>query len=177
MYSRRYISLSILVCLLVLAAAASGQAPAVHKIEPPNWWVNFTPEVTLLLTGENLSAAEVRSQTQNLNVVGSKASANGHYLFTHLELNSSLSPVTARLQVRNASGSTEVQLPLQARTSAQGRYEGFSRDDVIYLIMPDRFADGDPSNDPCGRGDGSARIAITHPSRQPARQMKTAPNL
>jgi glycosidase len=46
-----------------------------------------------------------------------------------------------------SAGSTTVQLPLLARDDPRGRFEGFSRDDVIYLIMPDRFADGDPSND------------------------------
>ena len=38
-------------------------------------------------------------------------------------------------------------MPLLARADSHGRFEGISRDDVIYLIMPDRFADGDPSND------------------------------
>jgi neopullulanase len=48
--------------------------------------------------------------------------------------------------LNTGSGSTSVQLPLLARRETAGRFEGFSRDDVIYLIMPDRFADGDPSN-------------------------------
>jgi len=144
----RYISpSSLLVCLLMLATVADAQAPAVRKVEPPNWWVNFTPEVTLLLTGENLSGAQVESQTLNLGVRGAYASANGHYLFIRLKMNSSLAPGTVRLRLRTGSGSTDVQLPLKARAEAAGRYEGLSRDDVVYLIMPDRFADGDPSND------------------------------
>jgi len=144
----RYISpSSLLVCLLMLATVADAQAPAVRKVEPPNWWVNFTPEVTLLLTGENLSGAQVESQTPNLGVRGAYASANGHYLFIRLKMNSSLAPGTVRLRLRTGSGSTDVQLPLKARAEAAGRYEGLSRDDVVYLIMPDRFADGDPSND------------------------------
>jgi len=148
MKNRRYISLSLLlVCLLALPALGWAQAPVVQKIEPPNWWVNFTPDLTLLLTGENLSGAQVRSQTLNLDVLGAQASANGHYLFIHLKMNSSLTPGTARLALRTASGAAEVQFALEARADSEGRCACFSRDDVIYLIMPDRFADGDSSND------------------------------
>ncbi len=122
------------------------QAPAVHKVDPPNWWVNYTPELTLLLTGENLSAAHVVSASKSVSVLGSDASQDGHYLFVHLKISASR-PATAQLRVNTASGSTSVQLPLLARADPPARFQGFSRDDVLYLIMPDRFADGDPSND------------------------------
>ena len=153
--------LLIVVCLLTLPAwaqsnATAGQPPLVRRIEPPNWWVNYTPELTLLLTGENLTGARVESATHGATVEGSEASANGHYLFVHLRLSSKLRPGNAGLQLKTAGGSTTVPLPLLARASSHGRFEGFSRDDVIYLIMPDRFADGDPSND---QPAGSNRVA------------------
>ncbi len=143
---------AIAVFFLALSALVEAQAPAVHKVDPPNWWVNYTPELTLLLTGENLSAAHVVSASKSVSVLGSDASQNGHYLFVHLKISASR-PATAQLQVNTASGSTSVQLPLLAR-AAPARFPGFSRDDVIYLIMPDRFADGDPSNDRPAGSDG-----------------------
>jgi glycosidase len=163
MKNKRALALSLfLTCLLTRPAwpqsdAGAGQdaevrkpevrKPLVHKIEPPNWWVNYTPALTLLLTGENLSGARVESATKGLTALGAEASANGHYLFVHLQLSSDLPAGTVPLQLITAAGSTTVPLPLQARADSRGRFEGFSRDDVIYLIMPDRFADGDPSND------------------------------
>jgi neopullulanase len=140
----------ILACLLALPAwpqPDAGRAPAVHKIDPPNWWTNFTPELTLLLTGENLNGARVESSTKGLTALGADASANGHYLFVHLQLNSRLRPGTVPLRLTTSAGSTTVSLPLLARDDSGGHFEGFSRNDVIYLIMPDRFADGDVSND------------------------------
>jgi glycosidase len=137
---------AIVVFLLALSALAGAQAPAVHKVDPPNWWVSFTPDLTLLLTGENLSDAHIISASKSVVVLGSDASANGHYLFVRLKISTSR-PVTAQLKLHTASGSTSVELPLLARADPRGRFQGFSRDDVIYLIMPDRFADGDPSND------------------------------
>jgi neopullulanase len=140
------------VFVLALSALLEAQSPAihkpaVHKIEPPNWWVNYTPELTLLLTGQNLGGAVVESPTSGIRVQSGEASANGHYLFVHLQLSSDLSAGTVPLRLSTSAGSTTVQLPLLARATSGGRFEGFSRDDVIYLIMPDRFADGDPSND------------------------------
>lgn len=66
MQNKRTIALSLIVfcvilsCLLTLPAGAqsdarSRQIPAVRKIDPPNWWVNYTPELTLLLTGDRKS--------------------------------------------------------------------------------------------------------------------------
>jgi glycosidase len=134
--------------MAVLNVGAWAQpAPLVKKIDPPNWWVNYTPELTLLLTGENLSGARVESPAKNVAVLGAEASANGHYLFVHLQLSSDLPSGTVPLRLITSAGSATVPLPLLARADSRGRFEGFSRDDVIYLIMPDRFADGDLSND------------------------------
>lgn len=148
MKRRSTVSLSVLVVsLFALSALAAAQAPIVRKIEPPNWWVNYTPELTLLLTGENLTRAQIESQGQSATVVDSQASANGHYLFVHLRFDSSLQAGTIRLKLVCPGGSTSVDLPVLNRENAPGDFQGFSRDDVIYLIMPDRFADGEPSND------------------------------
>ncbi len=134
------------VFLLALSTLMEAQGPSVRKIEPPNWWIHYTPELTVLLTGENLSGARVVSASKVVRVIGTSVSSNGHYLFVHLKL-SAYRPATAQLKVDTASGSTSVHLPLLARADPRDHFEGFSRDDVIYLIMPDRFSDGDPSND------------------------------
>ena len=137
----------VLVCLFALPAISSAQAPVVRKVEPPNWWVDYTPELTLLLTGENLSGARVESSSKGVNALGVKASPNGHYLFVRLAIGSDVQPGTVSLSLITSAGSTAVSLPLLARGDSRGRFEGVSPDDVIYLIMPDRFADGDMAND------------------------------
>ena len=131
------------------ANPAASQYPVVRKVEPPNWWLNYTPEVTLLLTGENFGGARVESATTGATVLSSHASENGHYLFIQMRLRSDRLKTAGKvkLYLSGAQGSTDVELPLLTRQDPRGHYEGFSRDDVIYLIMPDRFADGDPAND------------------------------
>jgi len=136
---------AMIVLLLALSGLGAGQAPVVRKIEPPNWWVDFMPDLSLLLTGENLSGAHAATASKGVRILGSDASANGHYLFVRLQVLSP-TPSTILLEVNTPSGSTSVRLPLLFRADSRSRFEGFSQDDVIYLIMPDRFADGDPSN-------------------------------
>ena len=139
--------LLILPYVLALSGAVSAQAPVIRKIEPPNWWTRFTPELRLLLTGENLAGAHLESATSGVTVLNSQSSPNGHYLFAHLQLTPDLPPGVVGLRVVTGAGSAPIQLPLSARGETRGHFEGISRDDVIYLIMPDRFADGDPAND------------------------------
>ena len=133
--------------LLLLSSLAAAEPPVVRKLDPPNWWINYTPQLTILLTGENLGAAQVKTATRGVLVAGAKSSANGHYLFVHLQLSPKAHAGNVELRIKTAGGETAVQLPLQDRTNSTGHFQGFSRDDVIYLIMPDRFADGDPAND------------------------------
>jgi neopullulanase len=89
----------------------------------------------------------VESATNGASVLDSQASSNGHYFFVHLRLSPDLPAGELALRLSTGAGSTPVHLPLAARAGTSRHYEGFSRDDVIYLIMPDRFADGDPGND------------------------------
>src|ERR1700690_3319077 len=145
---RRRSTLVLCVFLLRLHLSLAGaQAPAVHKIEPPNWWINYTPKLTLLLTGENLNDAHVQSATPGASVLGAESSANGHYFFVHLQLTGDVKAGNVDLRIHTATGSTLVEVPLRDRADSRGHFENFSRNDVIYLIMPDRFADGDPTND------------------------------
>jgi glycosidase len=144
--------LLIVVCVLALPAwpqseTSVAEGPVVRKLDPPNWWTHFTPELSVLVTGENLGGARVESATKGLAVLGADASANGHYLFVRLKLAPTLHAGDVDLRVRGTSGATTIHFPVLARRAAPTDFQGFSPDDVIYLIMPDRFADGDPSND------------------------------
>jgi len=54
---------------------------------------------------------------------------------------------TAVCRITAPKGTTSFELPLAARAPTLGKFQGLSQDDVMYLIMPDRFANGDPTND------------------------------
>ena len=140
---------SLCLALLVVAAAPSQGAdnPKIDKIDPPNWWASFAPQVMLLVHGEHLGATRVETTYPGVTVIRTQSSANAHYLFLWLAIASSASPGEVTFQITTPSGSGSFRWALLARAPQMGRFQGISRDDVIYLIMPDRFADGDTSND------------------------------
>jgi neopullulanase len=126
---------------------ANPDAPSITKVEPPNWWVNLTPDVMLLLTGKNLQVTHAKCNLPDVIVSRTQSMADGHYLFVWLRLSPNLKSGTAICRVTTPKGQAAFELPLAARKQILARNQGLSLDDVLYLIMPDRFANGDPTND------------------------------
>jgi glycosidase len=142
--------------LLACPQQATKEAgPAVTKVEPPNWWVRLTPEVLLLLSGHDLEATHVECNLGTLRVLRTQSTAGGNYLFVWLKIGSDTKSGTAVCRVTAPKGTTSFELPLAARTERLGKFQGLSLDDVMYLIMPDRFANGDPTNDEPAEAPGS----------------------
>jgi glycosidase len=122
-------------------------APVVNKVEPPNWWVGLTPDVMLLLSGKHLEVTHARCNIPEVIVSRTQSAANGDYLFVWLKFGTALKSGTAVCRILTPKGETTFELPIAARKQILGRNQGLSLDDVLYLIMPDRFANGDPTND------------------------------
>jgi len=155
-----------IVCVFLLAGGGfaldtgaqekpNDSAPAVTKVEPPNWWVGLTPEIMLLLSGRDLEANHVSCNLPTLTVSRTQSAAGGNYLFVWLRIGANTKSGTAVCRITAPKGTTSFELPLAARTPTLGKFQGLSQDDVMYLIMPDRFANGDPTNDEPADAPGS----------------------
>ncbi len=133
--------------ILLCFAPALGQTPSVTKVDPPSWWAGHTINpVRLLVRGTNLSGANVRSSNPGLRVSEVSVNEKGSYLFANVEISPSLPPGTYPLLVESASGSTRIPFSLEAPLDPRTNFQGITTDDVIYLIMTDRFVDGDSTN-------------------------------
>ncbi len=124
--------------------AATANAPCVDKVDPPNWWIGL-PSPMLLLHGSGLKGARFSISGKAVTITQSEIMANGHYVFLWLATRGA-DPQPVRIHVISSAGSTEAPFRLERRLPAA--HAGFSAADVMYLIMTDRFADGDLSNDP-----------------------------
>jgi glycosidase len=143
--------------LLILLGCcyAAVAAPEVRKVEPPNWWIGHSLNpVRLLIYGKDLRGAAVKSSSSAVQAGPARASASGTYLFVDLDIRADTKAGWCSLEITTPEGTATAPFQLLAPPSRTGRFLGFSSDDVIYLIMPDRFANGDPSNDdpPVSRG-------------------------
>jgi len=142
-HARRLLVFAIAVALCLNCSAA---APQVTKVEPPNWWTGFVSPVMVLLYGENLNDASISIAYPGVHIEKTQLQPDGKHAFLWLGISHTAKPGSVSIAIKNASGNTSAPLQLLARAPQQGRFQGVTRDDVIYLIMPDRFADGDPSN-------------------------------
>jgi neopullulanase len=134
--------------LLLLGSMGSAQSPEILKVDPPSWWTQSTMNpVRVLIRGKNLQGARLESIGTGLRVVGQpKINAAGTYIFADIAIGPNALAGSRRLRVTTSRGSTEAKFDVLRALNRAGRFQGFSLGDVMYLIMVDRFSDGDRSN-------------------------------
>lgn len=157
------------VCTLVLAvlpsvAAAStpphahADKPRIDKIDPPGWWAQF-PSPMLLVHGEGFRHAKFSISGSGVTLERMQTSENGHWAFLWLDTKSAR-PQTLTITAADNFGEAHCSYLLAARSRDPHAHAGFSARDVMYLIMPDRFARG--SSAPYPPGDDRAAIRGWH---------------
>ena len=133
--------------LLLLNCCLFAQAPLVEKIDPPSWWTQSTINpVRVLVRGRNLTGAKIESGNPGITATNFESSANGHYLFGDLRIAENVQVGKYDLRIVSPVGSATTQFEIFAPQPRLGNYNGFRTDDVIYYVVTDRFADGDPAN-------------------------------
>jgi glycosidase len=123
-------------------------APDVERVEPPNWWVGMRePVVQLMVHGEGIADATPVLDDPRARIVASTRLSSPNYLFVDLAIATDATPGTLQLGFRRGGEETRVPWTLEARRPGSALREGFGPRDAILNLMPDRFANGDPSND------------------------------
>jgi glycosidase len=126
----------------------AAQELKINKVEPPCWWTAMGQNsLQLMLYGENMHDLKVTCRQPNLKILKIYCTQNGYYSFIDVQLGRNLKAGEYNLLCANSGGQISIKYSILKRTSPTGRYQGFNQQDVIYLITPDRFANGDTSND------------------------------
>ena len=142
---------TLMVCCFLAALAAPGSAqsgvPSISKVEPSSWWASHTINpVRLLVRGKNLAGARVTATRPGTKTSYGLVNRAGTYLFVNVTISPNARPGSYPLKVVTPSGSSLIPFTIERPLSATTNFQGITSDDVIYLIMTDRFADGDQSN-------------------------------
>ncbi|MFW5877889.1 MAG: alpha-amylase family glycosyl hydrolase, partial [bacterium] len=121
----------------------------IQHVEPPFWWAGMkNQQLQLLIHGENIADYEVGADYPGLKLKTISKLQNPNYLFLDLELDNNIQPGRFPI-IFSKDGETEFEYEynILQREKDASSVKGFDNSDVIYLLMPDRFANGDPSND------------------------------
>ncbi len=124
---------------------------SINKIEPPNWWSGMKwNTVQMMVYGENLDDVTVTTSYQRINVIKTHSVENKNYLFVDIEIPNDLPDGDYGLIFRKGNEIVRYNYPILNRKLAPEDHNGFSNEDVIYLIFTDRFCDGNPHNNTIG---------------------------
>ncbi|GAL75305.1 alpha-amylase (neopullulanase) SusA [Nonlabens ulvanivorans] len=136
----------ILSVLFIIAFAKASLAQDIQRIEPPFWWAGMEKsEIQIMMYGEDLYNYEAIST--DLNLIEIDKTENENYLFITVDTKG-FEAGTYVFNLESVDGVVEVmEYELLPREKESAQRKGFDSSDAIYLIMPDRFANGDSSND------------------------------
>lgn len=144
---RPLLSAALIASLLLTPLSAK---PELERLEPAHWWAGMQQsELQLLLYGENLHDCTVSlTDYPGVHIDRVERVANPRYLFVYLQIAPEAAPGSLELHLTAPDVTYSVfSYELKPRVPGSADREGFNASDVIYLITPDRFANGDPSND------------------------------
>jgi neopullulanase len=144
---RGFLVLRLCVVTLALSIAGLAQTPIVEKVEPPNWWPGHSINpLRVIVRGANFQNGRVASKNGALRVSNLRLNQRGDYLFFDLSIGATVKPGKYTFDLVSGGRTTPIPFEISAPLPKAGNFQGVNNDDVIYLIMTDRFADGDQAN-------------------------------
>ena len=130
-----------LLATLALASAINmNAAQKIDRIEPSNWFVGMkNPTVQLMVYGEGIRTADVETDYPGVRIDSLVRLDSPNYLLIYMDVGKAR-PGTMRLRFRSDRGKATADFQLRQREMSGDKRQGFTCADVLYMLMPDRFA-------------------------------------
>lgn len=117
----------------------------IQKIEPPFWWADMqNTELQIMLYGNKIANFSVESDLPIVNITKTE---NPNYLFLTVDTKNKSEGNYKITLINQKRKIKTINYELKKRRDKSALRKGFDSSDVIYLLMPDRFANGNPNND------------------------------
>ena len=137
--------------VFLLLLTGMGVSAQHARIYPTNWWTGMKwNKVQLLIHGESSLANEkIRINYPGISITKVHHLENPRYVALDIAISASAKPGKVIIEFSNNAGKNSVEWPLKSRRKGKGETyaQGVTSSDFIYFLMPDRFSNGDPSND------------------------------
>jgi len=141
------------ICVLMAGVAKVSNAQhdlkALDRVRPMSWWVDMADSsLQLLVHGKNIADRTVTLDYPGVHLIKVNKVENPNYLFIDLVIDKGTRSGSFDLEFSKQGTKTIVyNYKLDQPDQRPGRNQGVTSEDLIYLVMPDRFSNGDPSND------------------------------
>jgi glycosidase len=144
----RIIKPIIFLCLFLLFSGGIWSQDQLERVEPPNWWAGMQHnEIEILMYGKDISNYQVKLDHPDAAIIKQTLVENPNYLFVELRLEEDIEACELPFEFSmDGELAFTHNYPIEARTK-QLFDESVNSSDVMYLITPDRFANGNPDND------------------------------
>ncbi|WP_379968878.1 glycoside hydrolase family 13 protein [Epilithonimonas sp. UC225_85] len=135
--------------IITFLFSISVSAQKIERIEPENWWVGMKYDtITLLIYGKDISDLRPEISYPDIKILKTETVENKNYLFLTLKINSTAKSGNVKIDFRkNNKIILSKNFQILERDANSADRDSFTQKDAIYLIFPDRFANGDPKND------------------------------
>ena len=132
---------------VALLTGLSVKAINITRVEPESWWVGMkNSELQILVYGPNISNAKLVINYPGVKIKEVAKTDNPNYLFVYINIAKSTKPGMVPMKFTDGAEKFTYNYALKTRDDKSGAL-GFNASDVLYLITPDRFANGKPEND------------------------------
>ncbi|MDR2474897.1 MAG: cyclomaltodextrinase N-terminal domain-containing protein, partial [Bacteroidales bacterium] len=136
-----------IISLMITSLFRLASAAEIKNVQPAFWWAGMQhAELQILVHGEGIGASEVHFTTKNLDLKEVVRLENQNYLILYVNTQHAV-PEKFNIVLKNGNNKTEIPYEIRQREPDARNIKGFDASDVLYLIMPDRFANGNPAND------------------------------
>ena len=121
----------------------------IERVEPPNWWIGMkTNDLQILVYGNSINDLIPKINNSNIELTSYEKVQNENYLFLNISLSENAKPDEVEIDFYKKNVVVDRYVfSLIDREKNASNVEGFNSSDVMYLITPDRFANGDSTND------------------------------
>ena len=132
---------------MLMSAMSMNAAVNIERIEPTNWYVGMKDaSLQLMVCGKDVRSTEVEVSYPGVRIDSIARLDSPNYLFLYLNLEGAKAGEMT-LSFKQGKQTKKVKYQLKDRAMAGDKRMGFTNEDVLYMLMPDRFANGNPKND------------------------------
>ena len=158
-----------------MKSKSENQNYTINRVEPPSWWVGMNTPLQLMIHGKNLKGSEISVTGEGIKINKVHEADSTNYLFLDIEIESTAIADEYIFELTKGGKNISFKYSLDKRRRGSQNRKSFTPADMVYLIMPDRFANGNPEIDstpdtvekanrkkPFGRHGGDLQGIINH---------------